>query len=228
MQSITSSSSLRNYQDFVGRTYGPSNRRHFSVDEMLVNIGRFSMRGLKGIRKGDTKKVSENLIISLSWCTSLMDQLGVDIEQSVWNRFPNVCSYCGESPCACKAKKVQKRLHIKPDETRRPSTIGGLQKMFDMIYPSSRRTIEQAGIHLAEEVGELSEAVLRFRGHHRDADFDQIVLEASDLFSCYMAVFNSLPLDYHTELVKAFSDGCHACRKSPCECPYDYVLNFKS
>ena len=226
--SMKPTSSLRDYQEFVAAVYGQNNERHYNIDEMLTNISRFAMRGLKGIRKDDPEKIKVNMVIALSWFVSLMNQLGVDLEDAVWNRFPYLCSYCGECPCACRQKKVHKRLKIKINPKLCPKTIKALQTMFDRIYPASERTLEHAGIHLAEEVGELSESVLRFRGHHRDEDMKQVVLEASDLFSCFMGVFNSLDFDYGKELARLFSNGCHVCKKTPCACEYDAVVNFKS
>jgi len=228
MASIKPTSSLKDYQQFAQAVYGPSNQRDFTIDEMLTNISRFSMRGLKGIRKGDTEKIKTNIVIAISWFISLMNQLHIDIEESVWHRFPYLCSYCGECPCACKTKKVQKRVKISINDVLRPKTVSEFQKMFNDIYPAKNRTLEDAGIHLAEEVGELSEAVLKFRGHHAALDFDNVVLEASDLFSCFMGVLNSAGIEYHKILVEFYSDGCHVCKGTPCTCKYDFVINFKS
>ena len=228
MASITKNSSLRDLQDFVNQVYGPGNRKHFIVEEMLTNISRFSMRGLKGVRKNDTEKTALNLVIAMSWYTSLMSQICIDIEDIVWKRFPYLCSYCGECPCACKSKRVKKRVELKANKHLKPKTIHEVQAMFNDIYPAKSRTLEHASIHMAEEVGELSEAVLRFRGHHREEDFEQVKLEAADLYSCFMGVFNSLNFDYHKELMKDFYKGCHVCHQTPCVCKYDFVINFRS
>ncbi|MDB5195506.1 MAG: hypothetical protein JWO84_690 [Parcubacteria group bacterium] len=228
MAALKPYSSLTDYQRFANEVYGASNRRHFTVDEMLTNIVRFAMRGLKGIRKGDSEKVRTNMTIALSWTMSLLNQLDLTIEQHVWERFPYVCSYCGSCPCACKAKKVKKRVIVKVNPRLRPRTLHDLQVMFNEIYPASTRTLEHAGIHLAEEVGEFSEAVMAFRGNHTESEFDNVILEASDLFSCFMGVFNSLEVDYEKTLVASFKNGCHACKHTPCICEYNYVVNFKS
>lgn len=228
MVSLKTHALFSDYQAFVQAVYGPSNLRNFSVEDMITNITRFSMRGLKGIRKNDTEKVKMNIVIAMSWFISLMNQFNIDIEDRVWHRFPYLCSYCGELPCACKAKKIKKRLKIKADDSLRPKSIGGFQKMFDEIYPAKGRTLEHAGIHLAEEVGELSEAVLMFRGQHTPENFSQLELEASDLLSCFLGVFNSIDVDYEKTLVSMFSNGCHECKKTPCICEYDHVVNFKS
>lgn len=83
-------------------------------------------------------------------------------------------------------------------------------------------------MHLAEELGEFSEAILFYHGRHQDKDFGNIILEAADLFSCYMGVFNSIKVDVAEELSEMFSENCHACKKSPCECNFEYIMGFKS
>ena len=228
MSTLTKTKSLQDYQKLVNEIYGPSNRRHFTVEEMLTNVSRFSMRALKGIRKNDPEKIKINIVVATSWFMSLMNQLEIDLEDEVWNRFPYLCSYCGECPCVCKTKKNQKRLKIKINKKYKPETIAGLQKMFNEIYPAKSRTLEHAGIHLAEEVGEFSEAVLKFRGHHTDEYFKNVTLEAADTFSCFMGVCNSINFDYEKDLLSLFSHGCHVCKSTPCVCEYDFVINFKS
>lgn len=228
MAGLKPNTSLKTYQDFIHQVYSPKNQRHFSAEEMLTNINRFSMRALKGIRKGDREKTTINGVIAMSWFISLMSQFSIDIEESVWKRFPYRCSYCGECPCACKVKKIQRRLKIMIDSKLHPRSIRGFQKMFNDIYPASHRTLEHAGIHLAEEVGELSEAVLCFRGRHTEEDFNKVILESSDLYSCMMAIFNSIEFDYEGELVKMFSNGCHVCHHTPCICEYNFVINYRS
>lgn len=228
MASLKKHTSFGDYQKFVNEVYGISNLRNFSVDDMITNITRFSMRGLKGIRKNDVEKVKINIVIALSWFMSLMNQLDINIEEAVWQRFPYCCSYCGECPCACKVKKVQKRVKIKVNDKLFSKSIGGFQKMFNEIYPAQDRTLEHAGIHLAEEVGELSESILAFKGQHTAEGFAQLKLEASDLVSCIMGVFNSAGIDYEKTLVEMFTNGCHECKQTPCACQYSHVVNYKS
>ncbi len=228
MASLYLTSSLKDYQQFVSDVYGFSNSRHFTVYEMLTNVERFIMRCLKGIRKSDTKKIKINLLISLSWFLSTMNQLKIDLEDSVWKRFPYACSYCGACPCMCKEKKIQKRLKFRKGLHSRPKTIQGLQKMFNDIYPAPQRTLESAGVHLAEEIGELSEAVLKFRGSHTDKDLENVVAEASDLFSCLMGVCNSIHFNVAKEFARSYTNGCHVCHKTPCVCTYQFIMDFRS
>ncbi|MCL5407661.1 MAG: hypothetical protein M1429_04155 [Patescibacteria group bacterium] len=227
MPSIKSNTTIHGLQAFTQEVYGVSNDRYFNAWDMLTNVERFLMRGLKGIRKEDQEKIELNLIISLSWYMSLMNQLHINLEENVWHRFPYVCSYCGDLPCSCKSKKVKKRQKITIDNKLRPKTLKEFQIMFEKIYPSTTRTLEHAGIHLAEEIGELSETVLNYRGSHKDDDFKQVTLEAADLFSCYIGVFNSLKSDLATKLSIVFKNNCHVCKKSPCECSFDKIMHFK-
>jgi len=169
-----------------------------------------------------------NLLLSLSWFTSIMNRLHINLEDEVWNRFPYLCSYCGTYPCLCKKEKIRKRRKVVINNKKRPKTLRQFQKMFDNIYPSAARTLEHAGVHLAEEVGEFSEAIMTFRGAHNIKDFRQVELEAADLFSCLSGVFNSLEADMADGLVKLFPKNCHICKKAPCVCSFNFISNYKS
>ena len=228
MNFLNKKATLTDYQTFIGEVYGFPNSQNFTAHDMMINVIRFSMRGLKGIRKDDRYKIKNNLIIALSWFVSLMNQLHIDIEGKIWERFPFRCSYCASCPCMCKEKKIKKRVKNKVSKEKSPKNVAELQNMYEKIYPAENRTLEQAGIHFAEETGELSEALLAFLGNHKEAEFKKIEDEAADFFSCMMGIFNSMKIDLSEELSKIFHNNCHICHKAPCECRYDRVINFKS
>lgn len=228
MVSVKPDTTLKEYQNFTKEVYGLSNDRYFNTQDLLSNVERFTMRALKGIRKGDKEKTKLNLLIALSWFMSMMNQFHIDIENKVWERFPHTCSYCASCPCVCEKEKVQTRRKTFPDEKKRPQTLKDFQEMFYKIYPPQNRTLEQAGIHLVEEIGEFSEAILTYRGQHKDEDFSNVVFEAADLFSCFASVFNSLETDITKELSGMFSENCHVCKKAPCVCTFVDITGFKS
>ena len=228
MASVNRSITIKKFQNFIKEVYELSNDRYFSLWDMLSNVERFTMRGLKGIRKGDKEKTKINLLISLSWFMSMVNRLHIDTEEKVWKRFPYLCSYCGSCPCVCKKNKVKKRQRVFIDNKKRPKTLEEFQNMFNQIYPAKERTLDHAGVHLAEEVGEFSEAILTYRGAHKDDDFKIIELEAADLFSCQVGVFNSLGISIAKELSVMFSKNCHVCKKAPCTCNFIDVIKFKS
>jgi len=228
MASVKPNTTINEYQNFVKEVYGLPNDRYFSVWDMVTNMERFTMRGLKGIRKNDKEKTKINLLIAISWFTSMMNQLHINIENEAWKRFPYLCSYCGSCPCSCKEKKIEKRQKVFIDENKRPKTFKDFQNMFSEIYPPQNRTIEHAGVHLAEEIGEFSEAILTYRGERKNEDFKKIALEVADLFSCFMGVFNSLETDVAKELSIMFSNNCHVCKNAPCTCNFVDITGFES
>lgn len=219
---------LSSFQEVNRQIYGLSNDRLFSVSDLVSNTERFTMRALKGIRKGDMRKLKSNLMIALSFATSVANRLHVEIEDITWRRFPGKCSYCGKAPCACKKIKPTKRTKLIRKSSEKPATLAQFQSMFDNIYPASSRTLYQAGVHLAEEVGELSEAIHFYLGDHSNQLFKQTQEELADYMSCIFGVATSAKIDVAKTLYKMFNNGCHVCHKAPCICTFSYIVRFKS
>jgi NTP pyrophosphatase (non-canonical NTP hydrolase) len=184
------------------------------------------MRGIKGIRKGNKEKVKKNLLIALSWYTSLMNRLHINMEENIWNRFPYLCSYCGTSPCSCKAEKVISRRTVVSNNHLKPRTIEDYQVMFQNIYPKESRTPTDVAIHLAEETGELSEAFQIYMSNREDDELDNIHKEAADFYSCIMGIFNSFDINCAEELSLMFEHNCHVCKNAPCTCGFKFVKEF--
>ena len=224
----SSRQSLRQFQERIREIYSLPDDRHYSVLDLLVQVQRFTMRVLKGIRTGDKKKLRVNLLIASTWVMAIANRLHIDVEEQVWKRFPAVCSYCGFAPCKCKKIHPEKRAKIKIGSSHRPKDIVGFQNMFRSIYPPEERTLSNAGVHLAEETGEVSEAVHNFFGQHLQKQFDEIGLEIADYISCIFGVANSVSLDMASALGRMVKDGCHVCHKTPCICTFSGVIAFKS
>jgi len=186
------------------------------------------MRALKGIRKGDRGKLEKNLMVALAWLMAIANRLHINLEEDVWNRFPALCSYCGSAPCVCKKEKVIERKKIIVDDSDKPQNLKDMQVMFNTIYPPDGRSLADAGVHLAEEMGEVSEAVHNFLGQHVQEQFDEVQLEMSDFFSCVCGVANSAQINISESLEKMFYENCHVCHKAPCECSFDSVASLKT
>ncbi|MDO8647594.1 MAG: hypothetical protein Q7R70_04210 [Candidatus Diapherotrites archaeon] len=227
MANFPENGSIKEFQQFINEVYDLPNDRGFELAEMLANVHRFVTLGIKGIRQGNPEKAKLNFLRSLSWYTSMATRLHIDIEDALWQRFPYLCSYCGNISCTCKAESIPGRRKVDVIESKRPKTMHEFQEMFKRIYPPASRSLEIAGIHLAEEFGELSDAILAFRGERRNSDFETIMKETADYLSTVFGIFNSLNTDLAKELAKNFDNNCFACHKSPCECDYRLVLRFK-
>ena len=220
---------LSEFQQMIGKIYGRPDDQMFSLYDLLSNQERFTMRALKGIRKGSAEKLKTNLLISFSWLMSVANRLHINTEEVVWSRFPYKCSYCGLLPCACREIKQDFRSDTTSESGRSaPNSIGEYQRMFAAVYPPQKRDLVVAGIHLAEEMGEMSEAVHNFAGEHKQQQFENIRDELADYISCIFGVANSANIDLESELKEFFKDNCHVCHKAPCECNFAYVATFNS
>jgi len=220
--------SLGDLQEFIKEVYSLPDDRLYSLEDLLNQVQRFAMRSLKGIRKGDTEKIKKKLLISIMWTLAISNRLHIDLEEEVWIRFPMLCSYCGNKPCICKKAKVDKRQKVKVNDSSKPKSLSGFQHMFDAIYPRDGRTIVDAGIHLAEEVGEVSEAVHNYIGQHLQKQFEEVKLEIADLISCACGIANSLNIDLGAEFAKILHDNCHVCHTLPCSCSFTTIALLKN
>ena len=220
--------SLSKLQDLIKEVYDLPDDRLYSILDLLIHIQRFAMRALKGIRKGNADKLKMNLLISLSWLMAIANRLHINVENEVWKRFPVLCSYCGGKPCRCKKIKPEKRTVVKVDDSLRPKTILGFQQMFSQVYPARQRSLADAGVHLAEEIGEVSEAIHAYLGQHLQKQFESVKFEIADCVSCLFGVANSANINIENELSEMYKNGCHICHKTPCKCNFSNVAKIKT
>jgi NTP pyrophosphatase (non-canonical NTP hydrolase) len=226
---LASGDGFMELQLVVQRVYGLPNDRSFDISDLLNNVVRFAMRSVKSVRRvsagfGDRSeeyhRIIANACIAFSWFTSSVNRLHLDLDEAVWKRFAGYCSYCTGRPCRCPQTGMAADME-------RPTSIGGYQQMFAEIYPPERRNLIEAIVHMAEEVGEFSEAVHTYRTRHNIDDLDAIALEAADYVSCVFGVFNSLPkASLEESLVSMFEHDCHVCTSAPCICGFSEVLEY--
>jgi len=228
MASFSKHQSLGEYQKAINSIYGVPDDRFFSIYDLVSQLGRFTMRALKGIRKGDREKLKNNLVITPSWMATLSSRVHIDMEESIIRRFPCVCSYCGKKPCTCKKIKLAKRAKAVRACPKTPASLAEFQKMFDEIYPSKERTLSDAGVHLAEETGEVNEAICNYLGAHKAKQFRDIEDEIADWVSCIFGIANSAKIDVATESAKYFKNNCHVCHHAPCTCNFTFINSFNS
>ncbi len=226
--SFSANQSIAEFQKMIENIYALPDDRLFSIHDILSNLERFTMRAIKGIRKGKREKIINNLLISFSWLGALSNRFHIDLEKAVWTRFPFVCSYCGKSPCVCKKEKIAKRVKLTKKTANKPVSIAEFQMMFRSIYPPETRDLADSGIHLAEETGEVSESVNVFLGEHKANQFEKITQEMADWVSCLFGVANSAKINISKELVKMFANNCHVCHQAPCVCKFEFVYKFRS
>jgi NTP pyrophosphatase (non-canonical NTP hydrolase) len=237
--------SISKFQQMIWDIYGVPDDRLYSNWDLLSNLERFTMWSLKGIRKGKTGEIKINidqtnlpeninesysdifsktgikfnLLVSFAWFLALTNRLHIDLENQVWQRFPNYCPYCGQRPCHC-AQWKEGKIKKGKVPSQQPKNLAEFQIMFKEIYPPQNRTLEHAGVHLAEELGELSEALHLFQGTHKKKYFNQLEKETADYFSCLMGVANSVDFDFAQSFYQLFPEKCHVCNQKVCICNF--------
>lgn len=228
MAKFSKNGSFKDLQKFNLIVYGPTDDIFFSFSEILSNQQKFTTRALKGVRQKSLPKIQKNILIALSFLMTAANRLHIDVENILWQRFPFACSYCASCPCICKKTKLRKRKTPLPPRRQKPETLNQFQKMFAQIYPPASRTIDHAAIHLAEEMGELSEAVHLYFAQHRKKQFEAIEYEIADFISCLFGVANSLNFNVSENLSKLFYKNCHICHSAPCNCSFSFIASYKS
>lgn len=219
---------LTQFQELIYKIYGPVDDRLFSLSDLISNTERFTMRALKGLRKRDKSKYKANLMIAFSWVMALANRLHISSEEILYKRFPYVCSYCAEKPCRCRKINPLKRTVGKIDLSLKPQSLKGFQAMIEEIYPPNSRTSYESAVHLAEEMGEVSEAVHTYLGWRTKKQFQKIEEEVADLITCLFSFANSTKIDFARELAQMYGANCHICHKAPCQCNFLYVSTFRS
>jgi len=225
-KSFPQDGSIADYQQLMHEIYDLPGDRNFSMSDILAQQQRFAMRALKGMRKGDREQLRLNLLDAFSWSMTVVNRMHFNIEEVIWQRFPYLCSYCGTCPCSCKTQKPTHRPKLTVDESRRPATLKEFQQMFNAIYPANGRTLADAGVHWAEEIGEMSEATHAYLHHHRPEQLQKIAEEVADFISCTFGVANSIGIDVAKGLAELFYKNCLACHNLPCTCLVEYINEF--
>ncbi|MBI2013382.1 MAG: hypothetical protein HYS87_00945 [Candidatus Colwellbacteria bacterium] len=222
--------SLREFQRINGEIYNENDDRLYSLPDIMANQLRFTMRAIKGVRKKNKSRLENNLLIAFSWLMTLASRLHIDVEDSIWKRFPGYCPYCGGCPCKCRFRKVKpkKMVRLVRKDSKRPKSLAEFQEMVESIYPQGEKTLIDSTIHLAEEAGEVSEAIQIYYGEHKDSQFKDVAKEIADFACHFFNVASAAGIDIARGLAKQYKNNCHVCHKAPCICKFSYVAKFKS
>jgi NTP pyrophosphatase (non-canonical NTP hydrolase) len=180
---------------------------------------------------------------ALAWWFALCSNVGIrSVEEMLWTKFPNVCSYCLRRPhdpdrCAFEREHIYAtqgslaprwtELSRLADENirDRPGTIAEYVDMFIAIYGAPDEEFASIFARLNEELGELAEAVRVFpvAPHY-------FLNEAADVFAwllrshCRIAQSHGDVCEGWGQLLgeqlwAAYPDTCKECQADPCVCP---------
>ncbi len=191
----------------------------------------------ESMRKKEQKKIneekakdmiSENITVTLKRMLCLANLLEVNVEESVWNKYPNVCPYClKEENCRCgkyepiyenREDEYPKKLDdYRKKQEGRPKNLYEFQLMSKRIYGNvnkedGRESLRTILDHVFEEAGEISKAI-------RIKNRSNLKNEFADLFMWIVAFANELGIaDLGKSLWDLYPGRCRKCGRKECEC----------
>lgn len=229
--------SLDDWYESINRLYW---NRNFQRDangifaHLVEVIGSLSVLVSKKSDYGPT--LHNYMAKAIAWWFALCGKVGVkSVSSMLWAKFPYACPYCQKVPHdfdECAHRKAASRgpdwsalQRIgKSNIADRPKGISDWQQMFAKIYPgSSTEEYAKTFAKLAEEVGELAEAVRVFPSAP-----GYFLSEASDVFAWLMKLNNMVEANVPREqrglvlqktLANAYPSRCRDCNLAVCACP---------
>jgi NTP pyrophosphatase (non-canonical NTP hydrolase) len=210
-------SSLKCFQERNDALYRIPNDRYYSAEKIFMRLHRHITHILKAVRKNRYMHIEYNLCMAFSWALAMFNRYHIDLATEMWRRFPGRCPYCWTAPCGCKERRRKRRKFSGRPNVAVPVSIRAWQKMFAKIYPN---VVLESAIHLAEEAGEVNEALQVYMVECDDASFRRVIEELVDVVTHIFGVANCMKLDLAHWISGYFSGGCPRCRKAPCDCGF--------
>lgn len=232
-----SQQSMDDWYESINRLYW---NRNFQRDangifaHLVEVIGSLSVLVSKKSDYGPTLHIY--MAKAIAWWFALCGKVGVkSVSSMLWGKFPFACPYCHKVPHDNDECKVRKAASRGPDWeslqrigatkiARKPKTIADWQQMFAQIYPSSTtEDYAKTFAKLAEEVGELAEAVRVF-----PTAPGYFLSEAADVFAWLMKLNNMVEDNVPKQqrghalqrtLANAYPSRCRDCNSAVCACP---------
>lgn len=219
---IKSNFSLEDFQKLIRKIYLVTNDRNYSSIEIFSHLHRYITQILKAVRKGKYDNIEYHLCMAFSWSVALANRFHIDLTNETWSRFPGICPYCLGAPCTCIRRAKERRRTPEIQKRKQPVSLSDWQKMFHDIYPN---VLINSAVHLAEEAGEVDEAIRNYSAVHSNDWFDRIVEELVDVISNIYGVANCLRFNLADGLADYFVQGCLKCHKPSCGCGYVTIDN---
>lgn len=215
---INSQSSLQDFQDLNRKIYAVVNDRNYTSADLVSYVHRHITQILKVVRRENYDNMDYWFCMASAWLFAVANRFHISLEDEMWARFPRKCPYCKSAPCVCKTRAAKRHVFYEELIAIRPASMRDWQEMFVGIYPNNSAL--GSAVHLAEEIGELSERVRNFSGKHNAESFEKIKEEAVDVLANLFAVASCLKINLAEVSAKYFTDGCPKCEVCPCQCSY--------
>jgi NTP pyrophosphatase (non-canonical NTP hydrolase) len=153
-----------------------------TIEELFLHVVEEAGELAEALRKDTLDEITKNLPDLFAWLCEFVSKIGSQLEDVVWNKFPNVCPYClKEENCICIAHMKylsEKEREVQLSELRKkkekmPITLEEWFEMFRRIYGNVNKVMHfsDIGFHFMEEVGEVARGT-KNRNNHRITERD--------------------------------------------------------
>ena len=93
---------ISDFQDLIKNLYLPNDLKRGAKSTfiwLVEEVGELAtLLNSSDINK---KKTSEELADIIAWTMSIANLLHVDMEEALFNKYPNKCRKCSSAPCKC-------------------------------------------------------------------------------------------------------------------------------
>ncbi|MBI2042241.1 MAG: hypothetical protein HYT21_00600 [Candidatus Nealsonbacteria bacterium] len=225
--------SVSDFQRMFRYIYHALNEAEYPKDgDLIARLIEEITRLMEFARKDRRTLFKEQMANIFSWSMAVVNRLGIDPQEALWEKYPGVCPYClREKDCICgtehpivENKELALRRFRRERADRRPQTLKDHQELHLRLYSwqHDRELPIVVAAHLVEEAGEVSCAYRRLGMANSDTAknflFNELISEMADVMSWMFALANRLDFDLSEAIWEYYPYECVKCQKGPCVC----------
>ena len=205
------------YQRMLASIYTEANER-YSDEDLFRRIVEEMSVVMEIVRKDRREELPEQLARTYSWLNALANRHRVDLQEALWRKYPNVCSYClRPKDCYCTVEhpeipdKENILRRLRRDRSNEPKLLKDHQELHRRLYGRQNDRILpiQTAAHLIEEAGEMSRD---FRHGNREGFESEMV----DIISWIFAIANRLNIGMAEKVWERYPGECERCHETVC------------
>ncbi|EKF9279462.1 MazG nucleotide pyrophosphohydrolase domain-containing protein [Vibrio cholerae] len=231
---IKSCTKIYEYQLYFNELYGDINSSR-NWEEIYSYLSRTTGYLTRSLIKN--KYDESSFIRPLSWLFALANKIDLNLQDSFYKKYPNICYYCLERVCCCfrtgkmpvknipAYKLIEERnnqFYVISNNSA-PKNFSNAVSNISGIYPNNEIIWHFSGpwmncSKLFEEVAELHEAICKFNiGEKSKENVEEEIADVlAWIISAWISAFNEKSLD--DAIISYYYNGCPVCRKDPCRC----------
>lgn len=208
---------VKEFQEMNDRIYTWANKR-YSDEHLVLRLLEEICVTSEIARKDILEQMPAQLARIFSWWCAVGNRLKLDLQATLWHKYPAVCPYCiRPKNCSCGIEhpeilsKEETLRRLRMERIREPKTLVENQLLHNTLYREQNKrllTIQVVG-HLIEEGGEVSR---EFRHNNIPGLCD----EMADVASWMFGIANRREFDLAETVWRQYPYECERCHENVC------------